>query len=390
MRIGLVVTGGVDRSGRERVVPNLLWLVERIARRHDVHVFALQHYRDPCTYPLLGATVHDVGRANGPRGLRRFLLSARLAAAVAAHGSHGRFDLLHAYHGMPAGFAATRVGRRLGIPVLVSLGSGELVALDDIQYGLQRRWIDRRAVARTIRDAARITVATDFMARLARHAGARADIIPVGIDTSRFPFATRDHSHGRPPWRLVRVASLNAVKDHPALLQALARIVHRGLDVHLDIVGEDTLDGAVQALARTLGVDGQVTFHGFQPTDALAAFYARAHLHVVSSRHEAGNVVVLEAASTGLATVGTAVGYLADWTPDRAVAVPVGDPAALADAIVGLLQDSTRRERIASAARAWTIAHDADWTAQQFERVYAEVGCASGGSGKANGAGASS
>src|SRR5216110_677434 len=82
MRIGLVVTGGVDRSGRERVVPSLLWLIERLARRHDVHVFALHHYRDPCTYPLLGATVHDVGRVDGPIGLRRFRLRARLAAAI--------------------------------------------------------------------------------------------------------------------------------------------------------------------------------------------------------------------------------------------------------------------------------------------------------------------
>ena len=68
MRIGLIVTGGVDRSGRERVTPALLWLIERLARRHDVHVFALHYYRAPCTYSLLGATVHDVGRVEGPAG----------------------------------------------------------------------------------------------------------------------------------------------------------------------------------------------------------------------------------------------------------------------------------------------------------------------------------
>lgn len=79
MRIGLVVTGGVDRAGRERVVPALLWLVERLARRHDVHVFALHHYREPCTYPLLGATVHDVGRVDGAPGLRQVRLRARSA-----------------------------------------------------------------------------------------------------------------------------------------------------------------------------------------------------------------------------------------------------------------------------------------------------------------------
>ena len=373
MRIAIVVTGGVDRSGRERVVPSLLWLIERLARRHDVHVFALHHYRDPCTYPLLGAIVHDVGRVAGPTGLRRFRLRTRLAAAIGAPASRGRFDVLHAYCGMPAGVVSTHVGRRLGMPVLVSLDSGELVAHAEIRYGLQRRWIDRRAMARTIRDAVRITAATDFMARMAPLAGARVDIIPLGIDARRFPDATRGNRHDGPPWRLLRVASLNAVKDYPTLLQALARLLQGGLDVHLDSVGEDTLGGAVQVQARTLGVERQVTFHGFRPTDALAAFYARAHLHVVSSRHEAASVAVLEAASSGLATVGTAVGYVADWTPDRAVAVSVGDSAALADAIAGLLQDPSRRERIAAAARAWTIAHDADWTARQFERVYGEV-----------------
>jgi glycosyltransferase involved in cell wall biosynthesis len=370
MRIGLVVTGGVDRSGRERVVPILLWLIERLARRHEVHVVALHHYPEPCTYPLLGATVHDVGRVDGPPGLRRFRLRARLTAALQAHGP---FDVLHAYGGMPAGIVTARAGRHAGVPVLVTFDSGELVACDDIQYGLQRRWIDRRAMADTIRCAARITVATGYMAQLAAARGARATVVPIGIDTHAFPPATHDRDRSGPPWRLLRVASLNRVKDYQTLLQALARIADRGVDVHLDIVGEDTLNGAVQALTHTLRLDSRVTFHGFQPTDRLAAFYQRADLHVVSSRHEAAGVVMLEAASTCLATVGTAVGYVADWTPERAVAVPVRDPDALANAIVDLLHDASRRQRLAAAARDWTLAHDADWTAQQFERIYISV-----------------
>ena len=141
-----------------------------------------------------------------------------------------------------------------------------------------------------------------------------------------------------------RVASLNRVKDHPTLFRALRLLVERGLDVHLDIVGEDTMDGSAQALAQALGLDSRVAFHGFQPTDRLAAFYARAHLH-----------------------------YVDDWHPDRALAVPVQDPAALANAIGEMLQDPLRREQLASAAREWTLAHDADWTAAQFERIYGEA-----------------
>jgi glycosyltransferase involved in cell wall biosynthesis len=367
MRIGLVVTGGVDASGRERVVPALLWLVERLARRHDVHVFALHYYREPRTYPLLGATVHDVGRVDGPPGLRRLRVRRRLAAALTASGP---FDVLHAYWGMP-GVIATAVGRRLGTPVVLTLDSGELVAIDDIGYGLQRRWIDRRAIARSIRNAARVTVATNWMAAMPALHGVRVEVVPIGVDANAFPQATRAEG---PPWRLIRVGSINPVKDYPALLRAVAQLRARSLDVHLDVVGADTLNGSVQALCREMRIDDRVTFHGFQPTDALAAFYARAHVHVVSSRHEAANVATLEAASCGVPTVGTAVGYVADWSSGgRVVAVPVGDSHALAEAIADLIGDPDRRARIAAAARAWTLAHDADWTAERFEQIYAEV-----------------
>jgi glycosyltransferase involved in cell wall biosynthesis len=367
MRIGLVVTGGVDASGRERVVPVLLWLIERLARRHELHVFALHYYPEPRTYPLLGATVHDIGRIDGPRGLRRLRVLSRLRRAVERAGP---FDVLHAHLGMPAA-VSTRVGRGLGIPVVITLDSGELVSLDDIGYGLQRRWIDRRAMARAIRDAARVTVATDYMAQATALGGARVDVVPLGVETRLFP---QSRPAEGPPWRLLRVASINPVKDYPTLLRALAAIHRRLPDVHLDIVGADTMNGSVQALSRSLGIDARATFHGFQPTDALAAFYARAHLHVLSSRHEAASVATLEAASAGVPTVGTEVGYVADWAAnDRAVAVPVGDGEALASATVDLLRDRTRRLRIAANARAWTIEHDADWTAAKFERLYAEV-----------------
>src|SRR3954470_1893720 len=368
MRTALIVTGGVDASARDRVVPALLWLIERLARRHDLHVFALHYHRKPRSYPLLGATVHDLGRVDGPPGFRRMRVTARLRRAIAAHGT---FDLLHAYWGMP-GIAATRVGRDLGIPVIVTLDSGELVAIDHIGYGLQRRWIDRRMIAGMLQHAARVTVCTHYLASMPALGGRGVDVIPIGVDSALFPIAVRAEG---PPWRLLRVASLNAVKDYPMLLRAMASIVRDLPDTHLDIVGEDTLNGAVQGQCRALGLDRHVTFHGVQPTDALGQqFYGRAHVHLVSSRHEAASVAMLEAACAGLPTVATRVGYAADWERDgRAIAVPVGDADALAAATVALIRNRQRRDQIAASARAWTLAHDADWTAAAFERLYKEV-----------------
>jgi glycosyltransferase involved in cell wall biosynthesis len=67
---------------------------------------------------------------------------------------------------------------------------------------------------------------------------------------------------------------------------------------------------------------------------------------VLTSLHEAAGVVLLEAACTGLPIAGSAVGYLADWSPDRAAGVPPGDPVLLAAAIEALLRDPKRRHEM--------------------------------------------
>src|SRR5581483_9970200 len=233
------------------------------------------------------------------------------------------FDILHGYWAVPSGLLAAAAGRWLGIPAVASFDSGELVCLRPIGYGLQCFWRGRLAVALTGRLATRLHVCSRYMQRLAQAAGATVACIPLGVDTSIFrsPF---ERVPG-PPWRLLHVASLNRVKDQPTLLRALARVVVQAPDVHLDIVGEHTLDGVVQAQCRLLGLDRHVSFHGFQPTDRLPPFYRRAHLLVMPSRHEAAGVVVLEAAVSGLTTIGTAAGYIDDWSPQAACAVPAGD-----------------------------------------------------------------
>lgn len=362
MRVALVVTGGVDRSGREAVIPALLWLIERLARRHDVRVYVLRYHDEPRTYTLLGATIRDLGR---PRGLWN-----QHAALVRALRDDGRPDVLHAYWALPAGLAAGAAGRRLGVPTVLTLDSGEFVSEPASGYGLQRHTRQRLAVAAAARLAQRITVCTDYQQALARAHGTEALVIPLGVDRRVF---TPGAVEAGPPWRLVHVANLNPVKDQPTLLRAFARIAEADPRVHLDLVGLDTLDGAVQRLASELGIAGRVTFHGCLPTDALVPHYQRAHLHVLSSRHEAAGVVTLEAAACGVPSVGSAVGYIADWAPDRAVGVPPGRPDLLADAVIELLNDPARRAAMAAAARRWALDHDADWTATAFDALYADV-----------------
>jgi glycosyltransferase involved in cell wall biosynthesis len=363
VRLALVVTGGVDRSGRHKVIPALLWLIGRLARRHELFVYVLRYHGEPCTYPLLGATVRDLGR---PRGLPR-----QYGSLIAALRRDGPFDVVHGYWALPAGLVAAAAGRRLSIPSIVTCDSGEFVSIPDIDYGLQRRWRHRRAVTATLKLASRVTVCTTYMERLAREHGTTALVSPLGVDTALFSAAAPPVEG--PPWRLLHVASLNPVKDQRVLIDAFRRVVDRIGDVRLDVAGEDTLGGTVQAYARQVQVDDRVSFHGVLPSDRLTELYRGAHLFVLSSRHEAAGVVALEAAACGVPVVGTSVGYVADWSPERAVAAAPANPAALADAIVTLLGDPGGRARLAASAREWALAHDADWTAAQFERLYASM-----------------
>ena len=363
MKLGLVVPGGVDRSGTERVIPCLLWLIERLARRHQVHVFALQQQsRRPGRYGLLGATVHDIGQSP-PTRLRA------LTTMLAEH-RRAPFDLLHGFWAGRPGMIAAIAGRMLRRPVLLHLAGGELVALEDIGYGgrLTRRgrlWTDL-----SLRGATRITAASAPMLDLAATSGVRAERLPFGVDLVRWPpLQPRPRAPGRPA-RLLHVASLNRVKDQRTLLAAAAKLRDAGLDFRLDIIGEDTLAGAVHALAHSLGLSPYVTLMGFLPHDRLRPLVAAADVLLVSSRHEAGPLVTLEAAVAGVPTVGTAVGHIREWAPEAAVAVPVADADALARETLALLGDDARRVEIAREAQRRATEEDADWTAARVETTY--------------------
>ena len=97
MKVAIIVPGGVDRSGTHRVIPVLLWLIERLAREHDLHVFALYQETYASRYDLLGATVHIIDRR-----------SVKLNACKAILAEHRRrsFDVLHAFWATPGGALA--------------------------------------------------------------------------------------------------------------------------------------------------------------------------------------------------------------------------------------------------------------------------------------------
>ncbi|PYO62515.1 MAG: hexosyltransferase [Gemmatimonadetes bacterium] len=364
MKLGLVVPGGVARTSEDGRIPCLHWLIERLARRHEVHVYSLRGAPRPDRYSFLGATVHHAGVR--PLSLRT------LAAIVAEHGRRP-FDLLHAFWVTPPGVIAAWAGTMIRRPVLLHVGGNEVVALPEIRYGGLSTRRGRFWVRVGLAGATRITAASQPMLDVIRARGHTAERVPLGVALERWCVAAPRPRRAGATARLVHVADLNLVKDQTTLLEAARRLAERGVVFQLDIAGRDTLGGAVANLARQCGVGDHVRFHGHLPHERLHALVTEADLLWLSSRHEAGPLVVLEAAVVGVPTVGTAVGHVAEWAPEAAVAVPVCDPEALARETVRLLGDEARRLSLAREAQRRALACDADWTACRFESLYDKI-----------------
>jgi len=367
MKIAIVTAGGADPSGTERVIPCFLWLLERLARAGDeVHVFCLFHGDEPGTWPLLGATIHNAG---GNQHL------VRLFRQIVAEHRRSAFDVIHTLWSTRANLTAIAAAKWLGLPVLLYYGAGELAALDDTaRFGRQlslrgRLWFHLAAAG-----ADRIGAQSDYIVALARTRGVSAERIPLGVALDRWPPLPPRHRAPGAPAKLLHVANITAVKDHGMLLSAAARLQAMGLAFELDLIGYDVAeDGAMQRRAAELGLADRVRFHGFMHHHLMRPFFEAADLLVLTSRYEAGPLVVMEAAVAGVPTIGTNVGYLAEWTPSAARVVEPRDSDGLAQTIADVLSNEDSRIRLATRAQERALAENADVTSHHFRRIYQEM-----------------
>ena len=366
MKVALLVPGGVDRSGTHRVVPCLLALIERlVAAGDEVHVFALLQEPEPGSWSLLGASVHNAGRR--PRSLRT------IRAMLAQH-RRARFDVIHAvcYWNRTAAVGAA-ASLLLRVPLVVSLVDGEVVRHPAIAFGGQRTWRSRLALRLAARRARAVTAQSDYMRDLAARVGIAASTVILGVDLRQWPPLPPRPRRDGAALRLLHVGRFTEVKDQATLLEAMAMVRASGLCFELEVVGDGALSPRIRQTAQTLGLDGVVRFSPPMTQAELRSHVERADLLVVSSVHESGPMVALEAAIAGVPVVGTGVGYLADWHPNASVAVEVGNAAALAATIADLDRDEPRRLELAAAAQSIATAFDADRTADAMRRIYREA-----------------
>jgi glycosyltransferase involved in cell wall biosynthesis len=297
----------------------------------------------------------------GPIRLRR-IWSPRQAgfeaffhsALCVIYAGWARPDILHIHAVGPA--IVTPIARLLGLRVVVTHHGPDY---DRDKWGSFARWVLRTGERVGMRYShARIAISKVIVELIRSNYRRDAHLIPNGVIVAgRQTDSEHVRRYGLEPGRyFLQVSRLVPEKRQLDLIRAFASAKPNGWK--LALVG--SLDSGqysveVEAAARS----GGVVLTGFLKGVALEQMYSHAGAFVLPSSHEGLPIVLLEALSYGLPVLASDIPAHLEIGLDESSYFPVGDLAALTNALTKLSQ--TPDDEAARAARIHWVTATYDW-----------------------------
>jgi glycosyltransferase involved in cell wall biosynthesis len=314
----------------------------------------------------------DAGLAPTFIGARRMLFDRHALSLVRTAIRASGCDVVHAHLGTSA-FLVPIAARQVGVPCVSTLH--HVPSRNRSRRLLLKEWLWTRSAERG--------AALVYVSEAARRAAADLvgparptwQVVYNGVDLSRFtPVGEQPGALPAdlpvPPGALVVtiVAALREPKGHAVALQAWSRVRSKHPDAVLLVVGDGPHAPALHALAG----DG-VVFAGAR--EDVPQILRGSTLALLPSLTEALPTATIEAAAAGLAVVATTVGGTPETVEhgETGLLVPPGDAQALADSVIGLLDDPVRRGELGRNARKLAEERfDVRSWARQLKKLYEE------------------
>ncbi|MBE3593705.1 MAG: N-acetyl-alpha-D-glucosaminyl L-malate synthase BshA [Candidatus Carbobacillus altaicus] len=378
LKIGIACFSGVGGSG---VVASQLALA-LVRRGHEVHIisdavpFRLNDSHSAMMFHLVEAPSYPAFR-NPPWEIS---LSSKIAQLI----DEVALDVVHAHYAIPFALCALW-GREMAVKKArvvttlhgtdISLFASDMSLYAAIRYALLQsdavtavsNWL-KRETERLFSDGEMhrpIHVIHNFIdphAHEMRHSGF--------ID----PHAReKQNSSGQATQLIVHVSNFRPIKRVPDLVQAFYRVRQR-LPVRLLLIGDGPELAQVKMLAEHLGIKEDIEWVG-NVTD-VRPYLARADVFVLPSETESFGLSALEAMACGLPVVATKSGGLPEVVVDGETGylVPVGDIAALAEALLKVLGDWRQAAALGEAGRRRAFKYFAlDEKISAYEALYRQV-----------------
>ena len=266
-------------------------------------------------------------------------------------------NLIDAHFLYPDGWAATQLGKRLGLPVTITLRGSKDAGL----VGTDRE----RCLVHAMQDAVRLFAVSDSIKRdVAQRLGVpdqKVMVVGNGVDLALFEPVNRSLARVRLGLSndakvIIGVGNLVEGKGFQRIIPLLPTLKDRFGDVVLLIVGGGSTHGdmrvELEALAMRLGVTNSVRFCGRQLPSDLKWFYGAADVFALATAYEGWANVFLEAMACGLPVVSTKVGGNAQVVRDATVGALVGywDAGAFVQALQDALVKNWDRDAIVAYA----------------------------------------
>lgn len=273
----------------------------------------------------------------------------------------GKLDILDAHFAYPDGYAATLLGKWLGVPVTITLRGTEVPHSKNAKL--------RPLLVRALQSATRVFSVSDSLRRHAISLGISGDKIRVvgnGVDSAKFHRVDRAEARAQLGIAadapvLISVGGLVERKGFHRVIECLPELKIRFPGLVYLIVGGASAEGDMRAeleqQVAALGLHDTVRFLGIVPAASLKWPLSAADVFVLSTRNEGWANVFLEAMACGLPVIATDVGGNAEVVcrAELGTIVLFGDPAALGAALAAALAKDWDRAAILAYAR------DNDW-----------------------------
>lgn len=235
---------------------------------------------------------------------------------------------------------AVWVARLRGVPVVINYRGGAAEAFLARAAG---------AVRLTIARSASLVVPSGFLVDVfARHRMV-AEVVPNIIDLACFKPAP---ALSEAP-RVLVARNLEAVYDIATAVRAWALVRARRPDACLVLAGSGPEEATLRRLVQELGLQDGVHFAGRLNREQVADELRRCRAALNPSRVDNMPNAVIEALASGVPVVSTRVGGVPYMVEDgkTALLVPVGDAAAMARALLSVLDNAPLAEQLRSAGR---------------------------------------
>ncbi|MDE0884170.1 MAG: glycosyltransferase family 4 protein [Myxococcota bacterium] len=371
MKIALLSTSFLPAlGGMEFVVHSLA--VEWGKQGHEVLV--VNWSSDQATHPDANYSVAQFDLLRGaPRfGYHRFPFSGYTRRSIEKILNDFGPDFISAHMGYPTAHWLARMRTRR--PYVVTCHGGDITLFD---WGFRKRYgIDSELREGLNRSAGAIAISThahQMMSDLGVDSEVIKDITN-GVDLDRFrkpvDFSFREELELDSSALIVLSVGRNhPQKAYPAGIRAFAKIAERVDNAYYVIVGKDASDHS--ALAASLGLGDRVLFPGPLQGEKMVGAYQQSTIFFSPSIWEMMPLVVLESMAAGLPSVVTNISGSQDLVleGETGFIVEPGDEEAMADALIGLLEEAEIREKFRQAVL--LRAEDFSW--DRISRRYLEL-----------------